>query len=216
MHIMLLTRIVLEKPLDHFINISLTLHYSQIIQPMFTAIPDSLPRLDSFCFIVEFITHTSHLPIEKAVPRGPQWWKIYLPQCSLKLSEMPVVSFVASLRLFHFCPFAPSSARGTHQAATRNTADVTFYAHDRFEVTSERALTTDLHALVEAILAVVLPVAQPLFGDALVLRAGELVPQAWRVCRGQWRRNFNAANQTKRGGILSNTCVMRFIFCCFY
>lgn len=45
-------------------------------------------------------------------------------------------------------------------------------------MTSERAPTADLHALVEAVLAVVLPVAQPLFGDALVLRAGELVPQA--------------------------------------
>lgn len=55
---------------------------------------------------------------------------------------------------------------------------MTFYASIAFPMTSERAPTADLHALVEAVLAVVLPIAQPLFGDALVLRAGELVPQA--------------------------------------
>ena len=42
-------------------------------------------------------------------------------------------------------------------------------------------LTADLQALVEAVLAVVLAVTQPLLGDALVLGAGELVPQAGRV-----------------------------------
>lgn len=51
-----------------------------------------------------------------------------------------------------------------------------FYTKCSFPLTPERALTADLHALVEAVLAVVLPVAQPLFGDALVLGAGELVP----------------------------------------
>lgn len=78
--------------------------------------------------------------------------------------------------------------------------DVTFYTNSRFLMTSERALTADLHTLVKAILTVVLPVTQPLFGNALVLWAGKLVPQAWGVCRGQWERNFNAINQTKWGG----------------
>lgn len=69
-------------------------------------------------------------------------------------------------------------------------------------------LTADLGALVQAVLAVVLAVAQPLLGDALVLGAGELVPQTRRVCSGlmgsRWGlgglvlvRNFYAINQTK-------------------
>lgn len=51
----------------------------------------------------------------------------------------------------------------------REIEDVTFYTKGRFPMTSARALTTDLHALVKAILAVVLPITQPLFGNALVL-----------------------------------------------
>lgn len=132
------------KPLGHFINISLTLHYNPITQPMFTVILVSLLWLDSFYFTLEFITHTSHLPIEKAVPLGPQWWKIYLPQCPLESSEMPAVSFVVSLRLFHFRPFISSSARGTHGAVTRNIADVTFLhqqqiPHDIWKGTNHRS-----------------------------------------------------------------------------
>lgn len=72
MHILLLTRSVSGKPSGHFINISLTPHYNPIIQPMFTAILVSVLWLDSFYFSVEFITHTSHLPIEITVPLGPQ------------------------------------------------------------------------------------------------------------------------------------------------
>lgn len=65
-----------------------------------------------------------------------------------------------------------------HKAATSNVADVTFYVNSRALMTSERALTADLHTLVEPILAVILPITQPLFGNALVLGAGKLVPQA--------------------------------------
>lgn len=151
-----------------------------------------------FYFILEFITHTSHLPIEIVVPLGPQWWKIYLPQCPLKSSEMPAVSFVVSLRLFRFCSFISSTSRGTHEAVAHILTGVTF--NSRFLMTSERALTADLHALIKAILTVVLSVTQPLLGNALVLWAGKLVPQARRVCRGQWERNFNAIHQTKRAG----------------
>lgn len=57
-------------------------------------------------------------------------------------------------------------------------ADVTLYVNSGALMTSERALTADLHTLVESVLAVVLPIAQPLFGNALVLGASELVPQA--------------------------------------
>lgn len=127
MHKMLLTGIGPLKPLGHYVNISLTLHYNPIIQPMFTAILVFLLRLDSFYFIVEFITHTSRLPTKIVVPLGPLWWKIYLPQCPLKLSEKAVVSFVVLLRLFNSCPFISSSARGTHGAVTCNITDVTFY-----------------------------------------------------------------------------------------
>lgn len=74
---------------------------------------------------------------------------------------------------------------------------MTFYSNIRLCTTAERALTTDLHALIQAVLTVVLAVAQPLLGNALVLGAGELVPQAGRVCRGQWTRNFSAINHTK-------------------
>lgn len=193
-----LTWIVPEKPLGNFINISLTSHYNPIIQPMFTAILVSLLWLDSFYFILEFITHTSHLPIEIAVPLGPQWWKIYLPQCLLKSSEMPAVSFVVSLRLLHSCSFISSTSRGTHEAVTHTLTGVTF--NSRFLMTSERALTADLHALIKAIFTVVLSITKPLFGNALVLWAGKLVPQAWRVYRGQWERNFSAIYQTKRAG----------------
>lgn len=42
----------------------------------------------------------------------------------------------------------------------------------------ERALTTDLYALVKTVLAVIFAITQPLFGDALILGAGKLVPQA--------------------------------------
>lgn len=38
--------------------------------------------------------------------------------------------------------------------------------------------TANFLALVQSITAVVLPVADPLFGDALVFRAGELIPEA--------------------------------------
>lgn len=38
---------------------------------MFTEILVSLLWLDSFYFIVEFIKHASHLPIEMDVPHGP-------------------------------------------------------------------------------------------------------------------------------------------------
>lgn len=55
---------------------------------------------------------------------------------------------------------------------------MTFYSNIRLCTTAERALTTDLHALIQAVLTVVLAVAQPLLGNALVLGAGELVPQA--------------------------------------
>lgn len=152
---------------------------------MFTAILVSLLWLASFYFILEVITHTSHLPIEITVPLGPRWWKIYLPRCPLKSSETPTVSFVVSLRLFRYCPFISSSTRGTHGAVAHIITGVTF--NSRFLMTSERALTADLHALIKAILAVVLSITQPLFGNALVLWAGKLVPQAWRVWRGQWK-----------------------------
>lgn len=110
---------------------------------MFTAILVFLLRLDLFYFIVEFITHTSRLPTEIVVPLGPQWWKIYLPQCPLE-SEMPVISIIVLLRLFNSCPFISSSARGTHGAVTRNIADVTFYMsskipHDIWKGTNRRS-----------------------------------------------------------------------------
>lgn len=57
----------------------------------------------------------------------------------------------------------------------------------------KRLLTADLGALVQAVLAVVLAVAQPLFGDALVLGASKLVPQARRVCSG--------LKGSRRGGV---------------
>lgn len=89
---------------------------------------------------------------------------------------MHAFSFVVSLTPSHFFPFISSSARGAHGPVTRNTADVTFYTNGIFLMTSERALTTDLYTLVKAILAVVLSVTQPLFGNALVFGAGKLVP----------------------------------------
>lgn len=201
MHILFLTRIVPGKPLGHSINISLTLHYNPITQPMFTAILVSLLWLDSFYFIQEFITHTSHLPIEKALPPGPQWWKIYLPQYPLESSENAcgliccLIKIVSSMSIhFQLCQGSTWSRQGRYSGRDlfTPTADSSWQ--------SERALTADLRALVQAVLAVVLPVTQPLFGDALVLWAGELVPQAWRVCRGQRERIFNAINQTKWGG----------------
>lgn len=48
----------------------------------------------------------------------------------------------------------------------------------------ERAFTASLLALVQAVAAVVLPVTEPLLSDALVLGAGELVPQAGRFWKG--------------------------------
>lgn len=96
---------------------------------------------------------------------------------------MPGVSFVVSLRRFRFCPFISSSARGTHGAVTRNVGPsrcdlFTPQQQVPRDIWKKKALTADLHALIKAILAVVLPVTQPLLGDALVLRAGKLVPQA--------------------------------------
>lgn len=67
-------------------------------------------------------------------------------------------------------------------------------------------LTADLHALVEAVLAVVLSVAEPLLGDALVLGAGELVPQARRVCREPARESekFQRHKSNKVSGETTN------------
>lgn len=80
--------------------------------------------------------------------------------------------------MFNSVHWFPALLRGTRKHAEQyGGCDL---VHQRQIV--KMALTTDLRALVEAVLAVVLPVTQPLLGDALVLGAGELVPQARRVC----------------------------------
>lgn len=54
----------------------MTRHYNPITQPMFREILVSLLWLDSFYFIVEFIKHTSHLPIWNShASRASRWWK---------------------------------------------------------------------------------------------------------------------------------------------
>ena len=82
---------------------------------------------------------------------------------------MPSVSFIVSLRSFCLCCFiyfwlfqGTAWSCGTYC----NGCDL---KQQIFLPTFERALTTDLNALVKAVLTVVLAIAQPLFGDALVL-----------------------------------------------
>lgn len=69
---------------------------------MFIAILVSLLWLDSFYFILEFITHTSHLPIEIAVPLGPLMKNLFASvlaeiirnACSLICCLIKVVTFL--------------------------------------------------------------------------------------------------------------------------
>lgn len=56
-----------------------------------------------------------------------------------------------------------------------------------------QSFTANFLAFVQSVTAVVLPVTEPLFGNALVFRAGELIPKAWWIYKGKvWTLKTNS------------------------
>lgn len=130
------------------------------------------------------------MPTEFLFPFRPQMRNVFVSVptqiirnvCSLICCLIKTASFLSSFPVQQECG-----------DASGNILDLTCNMRD---LLSEKTLTTDLHALIKAVLTVVFSITQPLLGNALVLWTGELVPQARRVCRRHKEENFSTINQT--------------------